>query len=52
MTCPQHRQPRALQWLFEEPQFTAYDVGRAKWFVFVDDDTWVNVEALHKTLSR
>lgn len=48
----QHHQTKGLQWLFEEPQASRHGIHRAKWFVFLDDDTWVNVEALHGTLSR
>ena len=48
----QHRQPKGLQWLMREPQYSEYKVGEAKWFVFIDDDTWINYQALHGALAR
>ena len=39
----QHRQLRGMQWLLHEPQ--------TRWYVLVDDDTWVHVPMLLTYLS-
>ena len=39
----QHRQLRGSQWLMKNRSDL---VKKTKWFMFVDDDTWVNVPAL------
>jgi len=47
-----HRQPKGLKWLYEEPQRSRFGMDEVKWVVFVDDDTWVNVESLHGALRH
>ena len=47
-TDAQHRQLIGSQWLMRKKSEI---VKRTKWFVFVDDDTWVNVPALFSYLQ-
>ena len=44
----QHRQLIGSQWLIENKSELIY---KTKWFVFADDDTWVNVPALFSYLE-
>jgi Fringe-like len=44
----QHRQLRGAKWLFESNQNL---VNNKEWFIFADDDTWINVPALLSYLS-